>query len=51
MWCMIVLIISAIRSLSSSLAHARMVKKLEWIEMSQLAVSSIFFKSFSLKLP
>jgi hypothetical protein len=30
---------------------ARMVKKLEWIEMAQLAVSSIVFKSLSLKLP
>jgi hypothetical protein len=29
----------------------RMVKKLEWIEMAQLAVSSILFKSLSLKLP
>jgi hypothetical protein len=29
----------------------RMVKKLEWIEMAQLAVSSIVFKSLSLKLP
>jgi hypothetical protein len=28
----------------------RMVKKLEWIEMAQLAVSSILFKSFSLEL-
>jgi len=28
----------------------RMVQKLEWIEMAQLAVSSILFKSFSLKL-
>jgi len=28
-----------------------MVKKLEWIEMAQLAVSSILFKSLSLKLP
>ena len=31
--------------------RSRMVKKLEWIEMAQLAVSSILFKSFSLKLP
>jgi len=30
---------------------SRMVKKLEWIEMAQLAVSSILFKSLSLKLP
>ena len=30
---------------------SRMVKKLEWIEMAQLAVSSIPFKSLSLKLP
>jgi hypothetical protein len=29
---------------------ARMVKKLEWIEMAQLAVSYILFKSLSLKL-
>jgi hypothetical protein len=29
----------------------RMVKKLERIEMAQLAVSSILFKSLSLKLP
>ena len=29
----------------------RMVKKLEWIEMAQLAVSSILLKSLSLKLP
>ena len=29
----------------------RMVKELEWIEMAQLAVSSILVKSFSLKLP
>jgi len=29
----------------------RMVKKTEWIEMAQLAVSSILFKSLSLKLP
>jgi len=29
----------------------RIVKKLEWIEMAQLAVSSILFKSFSLELP
>jgi hypothetical protein len=29
---------------------SRMVKKLEWIEMTQLAVSSILFKSLSLKL-
>jgi hypothetical protein len=28
-----------------------MVKKLEWIEMAQLAVSSILFKSLSLELP
>jgi hypothetical protein len=28
-----------------------MVKKLERIEMAQLAVSSILFKSLSLKLP
>jgi hypothetical protein len=28
-----------------------MVKKLEWIRMAQLAVSSILFKSLSLKLP
>jgi hypothetical protein len=28
-----------------------MVKKLEWIEMAQLVVSSILFKSLSLKLP
>ena len=28
-----------------------MVKKLEWIEMVRLAVSSILFKSLSLKLP
>jgi hypothetical protein len=34
------------REMSSS-----MVKKLEWIEMAQLAVSSILFKSLSLKLP
>jgi len=27
------------------------VKELEWIEMAQLAVSSILFKSLSLKLP
>ena len=26
-------------------------QKLEWIEMAQLAVSSILFKSLSLKLP
>jgi hypothetical protein len=32
-------------------APTRMVKKLEWIEMAQLAVSSILFKSLSLKLP
>jgi len=31
--------------------QTRMVKKLEWIEMAQLAVSSILFKSLSLKLP
>jgi hypothetical protein len=31
--------------------HSRMVKTLEWIEMAQLAVSSILFKSLSLKLP
>jgi hypothetical protein len=31
-------------------ACTRMVKKLEWIEMAQLAVSSILFKSLSLKL-
>src|SRR5215469_9566838 len=33
--------------------HARMVKKLEWIEMAQLAVFSILFEplSLSLKLP
>jgi hypothetical protein len=30
--------------------HTRMVKELEWIEMAQLAVSSILFKSLSLKL-
>jgi hypothetical protein len=30
---------------------SRMVEKLEWIEMAQLAVSSIVFKSLSLKLP
>ena len=30
---------------------SRMVKKLEWIEMAQLAVSSILSKSLSLKLP
>jgi hypothetical protein len=29
----------------------RMVKELEWIEMAQLAVSSILFKSLSRKLP
>jgi len=28
----------------------RMVKKLEWIEMAQLAVSSILFEPLSLKL-
>jgi len=28
-----------------------MVKKLEWIEMAELVVSSILFKSFSVKLP
>jgi len=28
-----------------------MVKELEWIEMAQLAVSSIVFKSLSLKFP
>ena len=28
-----------------------MVKKLEWIEMAQLAVYSILFQSLSLKLP
>jgi hypothetical protein len=33
------------------LYQSRMVKKLEWIEMAQLAVSSIVFKSLSLKLP
>jgi hypothetical protein len=32
-------------------AEFPMVKKLEWIEMAQLAVSSILFKSLSLKLP
>lgn len=31
--------------------ESRMVKKLEWIEMAQLAVSSILFKSLSLELP
>ena len=31
--------------------ESRMVKKLEWIEMAQLAVSSIVFKTLSLKLP
>jgi hypothetical protein len=30
---------------------SRRVKELEWIEMAQLAVSSILFKSLSLKLP
>ena len=30
---------------------SRMVEKLEWIEMAQLAVSSIVSKSLSLKLP
>ena len=29
----------------------RRVKELEWIEMAQLAVSSILFQSLSLKLP
>jgi len=28
-----------------------MVKKLEWIEMAQLAVASILFKSLSIKFP
>jgi len=28
-----------------------MVKKLEWIEIAELVVSSILFKSFSVKLP
>ena len=37
--------------LSNLTARCRMVKKLEWIEMAQLAVSSILFKSLSLKLP
>ena len=32
-------------------ARTRMVKELERIEMAQLAVSSILFKSLSLKLP
>jgi hypothetical protein len=32
-------------------SFTRMVKKLEWIEMAQLAVSSILFKSLSPKLP
>jgi hypothetical protein len=36
---------------SKSVRLSRMVKKLEWIEMAQLAVSSIVFKSLSLKLP
>src|SRR6516165_9534413 len=31
-----------------SASRSRMVKKLEWIEMAQLAVSSILFKSLSL---
>lgn len=31
--------------------ESRMVKELEWMEMAQLAVSSILFKSLSLKLP
>jgi len=30
---------------------SRMVKKLEWIEMAQLAVASILFKSLSIKFP
>jgi hypothetical protein len=33
------------------LSGSRRVKKLEWIEMAQLAGSSILFKSLSLKLP
>jgi hypothetical protein len=31
-----------------ALSSSRMVKKLEWIEMAQLAVSSILLKSLSL---
>ena len=34
-----------------TLVTSLMVKKLEWIEMAQLAVSSIVFKSLLLKLP
>jgi hypothetical protein len=30
---------------------SHLVKKLEWIEMAQLAVCSILFKSLSLELP
>jgi ABC-type Fe3+/spermidine/putrescine transport system ATPase subunit len=35
----------------AGLNRPRMVKKLEWIEMAQLAVSATLFKSLSLKLP
>jgi len=35
----------------SRLRKSRMVQKLEWIEMAQLAVSTILFESLWLKLP
>ena len=39
------------KTLEVDFFRGRMVKKLEWIDMAQLAVSSILFKSLSLKLP
>jgi hypothetical protein len=39
------------KATTSSAKRTRTVKKLEWIEMAQLAVSWILFKSFLLKLP
>jgi hypothetical protein len=44
-------VFSAVRDMGSEPTRTRMVKKLEWIEMAQLAVPSILFKSLSLKLP
>jgi hypothetical protein len=39
-----------IKSAGTAGSSWRMVKELEWIEMAQLAISSILLKSFSLKL-